>query len=288
MSDHHPSASQLLREAVDDLPVDVERIVRGGVARGRAARRRRRAGTSLAAAALVGAVGVAASVGPGVLDDARRTGADVATEPGGTALTDLPTTATTTDPAPPPSTATDDPTEATSDPTDPASDPTGSADPGGEWRIAVAAVDVPGIVAELAGGGLEAGSPLTQAPYGVADGPDEVVVHFLLDGTLTTVTIEPEGSVASCAAMVDPANQPDGQPGGECLQREGGEVLSSEPETADGITSVSTMAWTRGWVVSVVSTNDDAEKGGPVADAPPLTQDDVERVALADDWLSRS
>ena len=73
MSDPTPTpstdraASGLLHAATDTLVPDVDRLVRGGVSRGRALRRRRRVGASLAALAAVVAVGVAVGVGTPLL-----------------------------------------------------------------------------------------------------------------------------------------------------------------------------------------------------------------------------
>ena len=108
MNDHQPAATRLLDAATDDLRPDVDRIVAGSVARGRALRRRARVETTLAAVAVLGVTGAAASLLPGGGGDSgrERDGTAVASEPatnrspvastlasllpggGGTALTD--------------------------------------------------------------------------------------------------------------------------------------------------------------------------------------------------------
>ena len=64
MNDHQQAATHLLDAATDNLRPDVDRIVAGSVVRGRALRRRARVGTTLAAAAVVGVTGLAASLLP--------------------------------------------------------------------------------------------------------------------------------------------------------------------------------------------------------------------------------
>ncbi|MFB9311509.1 hypothetical protein [Nocardioides plantarum] len=261
----HPAASQLLRDATDDLTVDVDLIVRGGIARGRTIRRRRRVGTSLVAAAVVGVIGVAASVGPGLVGDARGPGDG----PGYAGVT------TATGPAP------SAPTGTALVPTAPTTPPSGEVDAG----LVVAAGDVPAVFGELLGG--EVGPISTVTGSEAVDLPQRRLVHFSYDGTDTTFGIERADALASCAALVDPADQPDGRPGGECVVRDGVELLRHGPETGDGVTARSVMAWRHGYVVSVVTTNGDG-KESPVLDEPPISAAELERVALTDRWFSGS
>lgn len=149
-------AHDLLVRATDDLPVELGRLVAGGLARGRTRRRRRTLGTTLLAAAVVACVGVGGAVlVPG--DEPSRS--PIATEP----------TPTATSPTPAPS------------PTAPVI--------AGEPELAVAAADFPSVVAGLAGI-VDVEGPLMDSPYGVADGPDEWIAHFRLAGALTSVIVE--------------------------------------------------------------------------------------------------
>jgi hypothetical protein len=63
--DHHEHAvSALLDRATADLATDPHRVVAGGMARGRALRRRRRAGTAVAAVVVLGVIGAGAAAVP--------------------------------------------------------------------------------------------------------------------------------------------------------------------------------------------------------------------------------
>lgn len=262
----HVSASQLLHDAAppDDLPSDVDRIVRGGISRGRTLRRRRRIGTSLAAATVVGAIGVAASVGPGLLDTGASRG------------------------VPGPGFATDGATSPSPAPSSPAQ-PAPSTPPRGQVdaRLAVAAADVPAVFGELLGGRV--GDVRTEAPYGVIDERMRTTVHFTYDGTLATFVVERADNLASCAELVDPANQPDGRPGGECVVRDGVELLLSPPEEGDGVTSQGVTAWRHGYVLSVLSYGAvDGKDAPPVTDVPPISMAELEELATSDVWFTGS
>ncbi len=70
----------LLRHATDDLRPDVDRLVAGGISRGRSRQRRARIGTAVAAVAVFGVIGAAAAVVPlGGSPDAVQ--APIATDP---------------------------------------------------------------------------------------------------------------------------------------------------------------------------------------------------------------
>ena len=151
MNQRNPST--LLHEATTGLEPDVDRLVAGGVARGRTLRRRRRVGTALAAAAVVGVLGAAASLVP-TLGDRGQQEAPVATDP----------TGSTGSPSPGPE---DDPLE-----------------------VAVSAEDVPGAVEELLG--RQGAGPLRRdPPYGAVSRPRELIAHFSWQETLASLVIEP-------------------------------------------------------------------------------------------------
>lgn len=414
LNDQNPAASQLLRDSVDDLPVDVDLLVRGGVSRGRAIRRRRRVGASLAAAVVVGAVAVAASVGPRVVGD---DGPDrEAVGPAGTTGTDVsPAVLEQRDlsvsPEEIPGTFADlVPGEVADDPDSPRvsalgstflwegygvrvdftrsnpgpGGPTGTpaeqcalsrldgrkcsslpdgtvvetvvpppvdgifnqvtsawaytpdgwtvmvkadtvsfANPGGasvraltveqlaevaasdEWfsgetrqvatasadpdvgsDLAVAAGDVPAVIGELLGG--EVGPISTAEGSEAVDEPDRKIVHFAYDGGSASFVIERDSELATCAELVDPADQPDGQPGGECVTRDGVELLLKGPELAGNVTSQTAMAWRDGYVVSVLASNENGTQPAVITTPPPISMAELEQVALSDRWFSGS
>ena len=64
MSPHDSGVTELLRRASDDLVPDVDRLVRGGITRGRSRQRRARIGTTVASLAVIGVVGALAAVVP--------------------------------------------------------------------------------------------------------------------------------------------------------------------------------------------------------------------------------
>ncbi len=64
MSQHDSGVTELLRRASDDLAPDVDRLVSGGITRGRTRQRRVRIGTTVAALAVIGVVGGLAAVVP--------------------------------------------------------------------------------------------------------------------------------------------------------------------------------------------------------------------------------
>jgi hypothetical protein len=81
MSQHEPGVSELFRRASDGLTPDVDRLVRGGIARGRSRQRRARIGTTVASVAVVGVVGSLAAVVLHLAPDAPAMGDSLATSP---------------------------------------------------------------------------------------------------------------------------------------------------------------------------------------------------------------
>ena len=266
-------ASELFHGATTDFAPDVDRIVQGGVARGRTLRRRRRVGTSLAAVAVVGILGVAASAGSELIGDAEPA-------PIGLAETD---------------TAADDATDAppTESPTAPPSTsmPRGALPPGAyttlpiDTLVVVSAADVPGVIGELVPGGT-VGEPLEDPPYGVSDLRQKKVVHFLYDGTLRTFSIERADTLATCAEQVDPANQADGEPGGECVEQDGVTLLTWGSDTVDGVSAQGVSAFVHGYVVSALSYNAAAGKDvTPVLAEPALSMQELTTIVTSEEWF---
>jgi hypothetical protein len=81
MNDHETRVVGLLDRATSDLTPDVDRIVAGAIVRGGALRRRARVATTLAATAVIGVTGLAATLLPGGGDGRGRDEASVASEP---------------------------------------------------------------------------------------------------------------------------------------------------------------------------------------------------------------
>ncbi len=248
-------ASTLLHSATTDFAPDVDRLVQGGVARGRTLRRRRRVGSSLAAVAVVGILGVAAGAGTGLLGSQAT---------------------------PAPSQYADSPSSGPS-PSSPPADPTKRQPI--DATLVVTAEDAPEVIGGLAGEGTVE-EILRDAPYGVVDEPQRKLVHFRYSGTLTTFSIEPAASLATCAELVDPADQPDGEPGGVCVEQDGVVLLRSEPTTADGVTAQGVTAFVHGYVVSALSYNAPDGKDVPTtAPSPPLSMDDLTTVVTSEVWF---
>lgn len=80
MSTHDSGVTDLLRRASDDLAPDVDRIVRGGITRGRTRQRRARIGTTIASLAVIGVVGGLAVVVPRLGDPDSARGPEIATD----------------------------------------------------------------------------------------------------------------------------------------------------------------------------------------------------------------
>ncbi|CAN5495961.1 hypothetical protein BH09ACT12_BH09ACT12_11510 [soil metagenome] len=262
-------ASDLFHGATTDFAPDVDRLVQGGVARGRTLRRRRRVGTSLAAVAVVGVLGIAAGAGSQLFDgDASPPPEQYADS---TSADETPTPSPPTAPTVPPFDASSLPPGATT--TQPI-----------DASIAVSALDVSAIVGELVPGGSAGDTLLDPATY--VDEPEEIGASFLFDGTITSFGIEPADTLATCAELIDPADQADGEPGGECVDQDGIILLRWGPQTADGVTSQGVWAFVHGYVVSAGSTNAaEGKDADPVMADPALSMDDLTRIVTSERWF---
>jgi hypothetical protein len=247
---HDQHVSTLLRDATEDLSPDVARLVAGGAARGRARRRRHRAGTTLAAVAVIGVIGAAASVLPDRSADGRGLG--VATSP----------------------------SAGPSDKASPAQPPAQAEDE----RITLSADEIHARLAALLAPG-EVGPILREPPYGVGSTGDTRVLHFRYQGTLTSFIAEPAAGMASCQEAADPQNQPGGSPR-TCSVVDGLQVLSWGPETGDGVTAQGVSVWQHGYQVSLVSYNAAEGKDvSPVTDQPPLSIARLTEIASSQEWF---
>lgn len=266
MTDHDldttldPAVRHGVRAATDDLMPDVERLVRGGAARGRTLRRRRRIGTSLATVAAIGVIGAVASVGPGLLED------------------DAPTPVAVADRGAAPA----DGLESAGAPA-----PTQSS-----YDLAVSAGDAPARIAELIGEG-DLGAVQKGGTFQFVDEPERKIVHFLWDGTLTTFDIERSAGDAdpldSCEKALDPSYRPPGADAsarGECVQVDAGVLLHSGPDHADGVIAQGATFWTHDYVVTVLSYNaPDGKDVAPTLAAPAISLPDAERIVRSDVWF---
>ena len=98
MDNQDQHVGQLLAEA-SPAPTDPHRLVAAGIPRGRALRRRQRAGTAAAAVAVLGVIGVGAAGVPSFGDGPRPGPTPVASDP--TPSDPTPTDPTRAEPAPP-------------------------------------------------------------------------------------------------------------------------------------------------------------------------------------------
>ncbi len=236
-------ALDLLERATDDLPLDLEGVVTGGVRRGRVRRRNRRVRTTLAAAAVVGAVGLGVTLLP-LGGSGGGDGSEVAVEP-------------------------------TVGPSQTTAPPSSAPSP----RVFTApAKDFASIVAGLAGI-QDVEGPLTEPPYGVADGPDEWSAFFRLNGALTSAYVragDPAGNQKSCRQSFD-----------NCRLVGEAWVGSNAGGPQDGVSYNSATAWSDGYEISVGSYNAAEGKESPVlSEGPQLTPDVLEQMVLDDVWFS--
>jgi hypothetical protein len=251
MNEPDSGADQLFRRATADLHPETDRLVAGGIARGRGRRRRHLVGTAVAVLAVIGILGVGAVAVP-PLDALEQT--PVATDPS---------------PSPPPPTPTS-PSPASPSPTPPTV--TEGASPSAPGRITVAAEQVPATVEQLLGRS-GAGPVRDGSSYPVISAEDQLVVHYMWEGTLATLVIVPGTPQDNCARGCE---EVDG-----LVQRVGG------PDTADGVTTSYVTVWRDGFRIDALSYN--AAEGKdvePVTAEPPLSHDDLLTIARSPVWFS--
>ena len=250
---------EMMRESTADLVPDIERLVGGGVTRGRVRRRRRQVASAGAVVAAVVVIGVTGAVlGPGLLDGPGRSGTD------STLFADR-----TETPSPSP---TPGPTE-----TDPPQRLDQQRPP--DRPVVVAATDVPATVADLLGVDADTVGPaLLDAPYGVDDAAQSKIVHFRYDGALTTLTIERADTLASCRALAR------GTPS-TCSVVDGHDTLTGPVTTGDGVAYQSVWWWNHGYALTVGSYNAPDGKGTPILDQPPLDEATLSTIARSEVWF---
>ena len=253
MTAHDTGVTELLRRASDGLTPDVDRLVGGGIARGRSRQRRARIGTTVASLAVIGVVGGLAAVVPrlGGADSAPDPG--FATDGGGVVATE---------------TASPTPTES------PAPDASVPRD-----LAPIRAVEIPATVDELLG---TASATEVRATDPVLDEPDQRFAVFLYDGMNTSVGMNNvlEPSLAGCRAEAEAID-------GACVELTDGTVQQVwGPILADGVTCQGASAYRFGYVVWATSCNAAEAKDSPaLADQPPIPIELLEKVVLSDIWF---
>lgn len=146
-------------------------------------------------------------------------------------------------------------------------------------RITTAPSEVPGIVGKILS--RDGAGPLRTDPSKSSYGDDHrLTAHFSWQGTLASVIIEAAGPdpQGACAA---------GGPGTTCTTDAAGDpVLTWGPTEADRVTGQGVTVWRRGFEVSVLSYNAaDGKDVAPLMSAPPLSIQDLTRLAEDDAWF---
>jgi hypothetical protein len=247
--------TDLLRRASDDLVPDVDRLVSGGITRGRSRQRRARTGATVASLAVIGVVGTLAVVVPR-LDD----GTDRARDPG------IATDGSSATPTP----------EPTPEPTDEA---TPSEDSAGERTLRdIPAAEIPEVALSL----LATGSSLAVSATDVhLDDPQRKVVRVRYDGMITELGVHRSDppSLAGCrrdARGVD----------GSCQELPDGSVLLTwGPDLTDGVTCHGAALQRGGYELWAASCNAGERDARPLAPEPPLSLDQLVQVLVADYWF---
>lgn len=253
--ENDPGVSQLLDNALPDAPSDPHGLVRAAMTRGRALRRRQRAGTAVAALAVFGVIGGVAAVVPFGSGGTDNGGLPVASDP------------TSATPTQPPET----PTEPSDAPTAPTAEPD---------AITIKAGDIPAAVERIVG--RQQAGKILESANGTRDNPDEVLAHFLWQGTLTTVIVEKTGfdAQSQCKAGARATD-------GACTKTPEGDLkLTWGPNLGDGVSGQGVTLWRGDFEVSTLSYNAADGKNSPqLTDQPPLSFDDLTAMATSDVWF---
>ncbi len=262
MSSHDPGVRNLLRHASDDLAPDVDRLVSGGITRGRYRQRRARIGTAVASLAVVGVVGGLAAVVPhgGGADSAPDPG--IATDGGGVVAPDQPTTP--------------DPDVA------PPADQLRPLVPAGQMAAEIRTVTG---ASEVRRAEVDtSGKDLPRLYYATVDGAQ---VSFRIRWYNNPLVVEDGGEPLAPSFLCEPGEELDCAtlPDGSRLLRE-----ESRPGGGAGVADTFrerslTLATSDGWQIDVIARNTTDEKQGTVvADEPVLTMDQMEALATSTEW----
>lgn len=262
MTQHDTGVTELLRRASDDLAPDVDRLVRGGITRGRSRQRRARIGTTVASLAVIGVVGALAAVVPqGGPDSTRDPG--IATE-GATA---------TKSPSPPP---------------DPDRPPSADA-----LRPLVTPIEMLARIGGLTGASAvqrikvdQSGQDQARLYYATVD---EAQVSFSIRWYNNPLVVADGGQPLAPSHICEPEVEAD------CTTLPDGSRLLREEVRPSGGTGVPesflerslTLATHDGWQISVIARNTTDEKQGEVvADEPVLTMAEMQALATSTAWYA--
>ncbi len=261
MSPSPDGVTELLRRASDDLTPDIDRLVSGGIARGRSRRRRARIGTTVASLAVIGVVGGLVAVVPplGGSDSPRD-----------------------------PAIATDAASPATATPT-PDPDVAPSAD---LLRPLVPPAEMREVLRTLTGASQvrsvdvdESGKDLPRLYYATVDGAQ---VSFSIRWYNNPLVVEDGGQPLAPSNVCEPG------PDQDCTTLPDGSRLLREEVRPGGGTGVPdtflerslTLATYDGWQISVIARNTTDEKQGDVVAAEPvLTMAEMQALATTDAWF---
>lgn len=263
MSPHDSGVTELLHRASDDLTPDVERLVSGGIARGRSRQRRARIGTTVASLAVIGVVGGLAAVVPQLVgpDSARDPG--IATDGGAVVASETPTQ--TPDPDRPPAADELRPLVPTNQMARTIQDLTGATE------VHEVFVD-------------DSGKDLPRLFYGRVR---SALVTFHIRWYNNPLVVEDGGPPLAPSHICEPSVEVD------CTTLPDGARLLREETFPGGGAGVPgtflqrslTLATADGWQIDVIAFNSTGEKEGQVvADEPVLTMAQMEALATSTAW----
>ncbi len=268
MSPSSDGVTELLRRASDDLAPDIDRLVGGGITRGRSRQRRARIGTTVASLAVIGVIGGLAAVVPhiGGADSARDPGI---ADGGGVVATEVPT------------------------PEAPASPDPDVAPPADMLRTLVPPARMEQLLAETTGASQvvdvevdQSGKDLARLYYATVDGAQ---VSFRIRWYNNPLVVEDGGEPLAPSHICEPAVEDD------CTTLPDGSRLLREEARPGGGTGVPetflerslTLATYDGWQIDVIARNTTDEKQGDVVAADPvLTMAQMEALATSVDWFA--
>ncbi|MFI5731963.1 hypothetical protein ACIA49_17695 [Kribbella sp. NPDC051587] len=261
--------STLFHDTARDVEVDVAALVSGGITRGRAKHRLQTAGTAFAAAVgVVGVVGAALTVGPGL----GSGGVAPAGAPAVSASTPTPLVPPTSKPVPPP---------ANKPSGKPSGKPT-NIPPPPTAEIPVRAASLPGTFTQLFPGKITQAEKRTGRI--IDDGKQNQIAHFLWKGYLTTVAFSAySGTPAQRCAEISRQGQ-------TCAARPDGTFLLSdsgqEPAVDGGGRGNSAMLITKDHYEIFIQSYTYGRKGGPnLSSQPPFSQEQLKQAVTSKTWF---
>ena len=257
----------LFRDSSSDLSPEVADLVAGGIARGRARRRRQGVGAALATVAVFGVIGVAASVAPGLMaSDSPRDGGSVATAP--------------------------------------SASPTPTA-PLVPRELAMRAAGVPETYASLFPGQvalidgkenpMDGFDPRSrpgsgQEPDFTGEPGPGVIADFTWNGYYVRASVAPSDPAFGDTAL-ERCRAEEGGGNGICQPRADGGALRSGETTNPPVDGTTTVRWAQYytpdlWMVSVMVSNGSTSRDGVLTAEPPMTEQQLAGAVTSDVWFS--